>query len=131
MKTRAVAVVSCHAKDLQWGPAYQVNIQEVIPGTGLIDYKTYLREFRTCRWMLPAYAGASAQQEGLPRRAAGGKGVARSQRLIVRDSDRMNRRTFFETAAAGCSQRNKRLRSPIIDTHIHLFDPTRPQGAVA
>lgn len=37
-------IVSCHAKDLNWGPGYQVNIQEVIPGTGLIDYKTYLRE---------------------------------------------------------------------------------------
>lgn len=37
-------IVSCHAKDLQWGPGYQVNIQEVIPGTGLIDYKTYLRD---------------------------------------------------------------------------------------
>ncbi|HVW07147.1 MAG TPA: sugar phosphate isomerase/epimerase [Bryobacteraceae bacterium] len=37
-------IVSCHAKDLQWGPGYQVNIQEVIPGTGLIDYKTYLRQ---------------------------------------------------------------------------------------
>ena len=37
-------IISCHAKDLQWGPGYQVNIQEVIPGTGLIDYKTYLHE---------------------------------------------------------------------------------------
>jgi sugar phosphate isomerase/epimerase len=37
-------IISCHAKDLQWGPGYQVNIQEVIPGTGLIDYKTYLTE---------------------------------------------------------------------------------------
>jgi sugar phosphate isomerase/epimerase len=37
-------IVSCHAKDLQWGPGYQVNIQEVVPGTGVIDYKTYLRE---------------------------------------------------------------------------------------
>lgn len=37
-------IISCHAKDLQWGPGYQVNIQEVIPGTGLIDYQTYLRE---------------------------------------------------------------------------------------
>jgi sugar phosphate isomerase/epimerase len=36
-------IVSCHAKDLQWGPGYQVNIQEVIPGTGVIDYKAYLR----------------------------------------------------------------------------------------
>jgi len=37
-------IVSCHAKDLQWGPGVQVNIQEVIPGTGLIDYNTYLRD---------------------------------------------------------------------------------------
>ena len=37
-------VKSCHAKDLKWGPGVQVYIQEVIPGTGLIDYKTILRE---------------------------------------------------------------------------------------
>jgi sugar phosphate isomerase/epimerase len=37
-------IKSCHAKDLKWGPGVQVWIQEVIPGTGLVDYKTYLRE---------------------------------------------------------------------------------------
>ncbi len=37
-------IKSCHAKDLKWGPGVQVWIQEVIPGTGLIDYKTYLSE---------------------------------------------------------------------------------------
>jgi sugar phosphate isomerase/epimerase len=37
-------IKSCHAKDLKWGPGVQVWIQEVMPGTGLIDYKTYLRE---------------------------------------------------------------------------------------
>src|ERR1700722_10799023 len=37
-------VKSCHAKDLKWGPGVQVYMQEVIPGTGLIDYKTILRE---------------------------------------------------------------------------------------
>jgi sugar phosphate isomerase/epimerase len=37
-------IKSCHAKDLKWGPGVQVWIQEVIPGTGLIDYRTYLRE---------------------------------------------------------------------------------------
>jgi sugar phosphate isomerase/epimerase len=37
-------IKSCHAKDLNWGPGYQVNLQEVIPGTGLMDYKTYLTE---------------------------------------------------------------------------------------
>ncbi len=37
-------IKSCHAKDLKWGPGVQVWIQEVVPGTGLIDYKTYLTE---------------------------------------------------------------------------------------
>ena len=37
-------IKSCHAKDLKWGPGVQVWIQEVIPGTGLMDYKTLLRE---------------------------------------------------------------------------------------
>lgn len=37
-------IKSCHAKDLKWGPGVQVWIQEVVPGTGLIDYKTYLSE---------------------------------------------------------------------------------------
>jgi sugar phosphate isomerase/epimerase len=37
-------IASCHAKDLQWGPGVQMYVQEVIPGTGMIDYKTYLRE---------------------------------------------------------------------------------------
>jgi sugar phosphate isomerase/epimerase len=37
-------IKSCHAKDLAWGPGVQVYLREVIPGTGLIDYKTYLRE---------------------------------------------------------------------------------------
>ncbi len=37
-------IKSCHAKDLKWGPGYQVNIQETIPGTGVIDYATYLRD---------------------------------------------------------------------------------------
>jgi sugar phosphate isomerase/epimerase len=37
-------IKSCHAKDLKWGPGVQVCIQETIPGTGVIDYSTYLRE---------------------------------------------------------------------------------------
>jgi sugar phosphate isomerase/epimerase len=37
-------IKSCHAKDLNWGPGVQVCIQETIPGTGVIDYSTYLRE---------------------------------------------------------------------------------------
>ncbi len=37
-------IKSCHAKDLKWGPGVQMYLQEVIPGTGSIDYRTYLRE---------------------------------------------------------------------------------------
>jgi sugar phosphate isomerase/epimerase len=45
-------IKSCHAKDLKWGPGVQVCIQETIPGTGVIDYKTYLRNLS----QLPAEA---------------------------------------------------------------------------
>lgn len=37
-------IKSCHAKDLKWGSGYQVSLQEVVPGTGQIDYQTYLKE---------------------------------------------------------------------------------------
>jgi L-ribulose-5-phosphate 3-epimerase UlaE len=38
-------VVSCHAKDLLWiTDGYNVHFKEVIPGTGVLDYKTYLTE---------------------------------------------------------------------------------------
>ncbi len=45
----------------------------------------------------------------------------------------MNRRTFLQTtaglAAAGCCAAPAPLRpAQIIDTHVHFFDPTRPQG---
>lgn len=36
--------VSCHAKDLSWEVGLQVHFKEVIPGRGLVDYRTYLRE---------------------------------------------------------------------------------------
>jgi sugar phosphate isomerase/epimerase len=35
-------IASCHAKDLVWEDSYQVCFREVIPGRGLIDYRTYL-----------------------------------------------------------------------------------------
>jgi sugar phosphate isomerase/epimerase len=37
-------VASCHAKDVAWVPGSQVHFKEVIPGTGVLDYATYLRE---------------------------------------------------------------------------------------
>jgi len=37
-------VASCHAKDVAWVPGSQVHFKEVIPGAGVLDYATYLRE---------------------------------------------------------------------------------------
>jgi sugar phosphate isomerase/epimerase len=37
-------IVSCHAKDLAWIVELNVHFQEVIPGRGEIDYRTYLNE---------------------------------------------------------------------------------------
>jgi sugar phosphate isomerase/epimerase len=37
-------IVSCHAKDLAFIPEMNVHFREVVPGTGQIDYVTYLRE---------------------------------------------------------------------------------------
>jgi L-ribulose-5-phosphate 3-epimerase UlaE len=36
-------IVSCHAKDLTWDVEMNVHFREVRPGTGSIDYATYLR----------------------------------------------------------------------------------------
>ena len=43
---------------------------------------------------------------------------------------RVNRRTFLQTSAglAAAARTSLAADIPIIDTHIHLFDPTRPQG---
>jgi sugar phosphate isomerase/epimerase len=37
-------IVSCHAKDLAWIPEYNMHFREVVPGTGQVDYATYLSE---------------------------------------------------------------------------------------
>jgi sugar phosphate isomerase/epimerase len=36
-------IVSCHAKDLTWDIEMNVHFREVVPGTGSLDYATYLR----------------------------------------------------------------------------------------
>jgi len=36
-------IVSCHAKDLRWVVELNVHFQEVIPGRGQMDYRTYLQ----------------------------------------------------------------------------------------
>jgi predicted TIM-barrel fold metal-dependent hydrolase len=40
----------------------------------------------------------------------------------------MNRRTFLGAGAAAAAASAQTPAIPIIDTHIHLYDPTRPQG---
>lgn len=35
-------IVSCHAKDLTWDVEMSVHFREVRPGTGVLDYRTYL-----------------------------------------------------------------------------------------
>ena len=37
-------IVSCHAKDLAMLPESNIHLQEVAPGRGQVDYRTYLRE---------------------------------------------------------------------------------------
>src|SRR5205807_1082843 len=37
------SIVSCHAKDLRIAPGRSLQFVEVIPGRGIVDYKTYLR----------------------------------------------------------------------------------------
>jgi sugar phosphate isomerase/epimerase len=36
-------IVSCHAKDLTWDIEMNVHFREVVPGTGTLDYATFLR----------------------------------------------------------------------------------------
>ena len=36
-------IVSCHAKDLTWDIEMNVHFREVVPGTGTLDYGTFLR----------------------------------------------------------------------------------------
>jgi len=37
-------IVSCHAKDLRWDIEMNVHFEEVVPGRGQVDYRTYLTE---------------------------------------------------------------------------------------
>ena len=69
---------SCHAKDLNWGPGYQVNIQEVVPGTGLIDYRTYLRELSRLGTDAPLMLEHLHSEEEYTRGREYIQGVARS-----------------------------------------------------
>jgi len=61
-------IISCHAKDLHWVMEYNVHFQEVAPGRGEIDYKTYLTELALCPaeapLMLEHLSTAAEYEEG-------------------------------------------------------------------
>ena len=42
-------IVSCHAKDLTWDVEMNVHFREVRPGTGTMDYETYLKRLAALR----------------------------------------------------------------------------------
>lgn len=44
---------SCHAKDLAWIVELNVHFQEVIPGTGQMDYRAYLNALRSLKAPAP------------------------------------------------------------------------------
>jgi sugar phosphate isomerase/epimerase len=66
-------IVSCHAKDLYYGSMVQlrhVNFVEVIPGEGVLDYRTFLKRAEQISPDLPVI------MEHLPRAADYAKGAA-------------------------------------------------------
>jgi len=75
-------IASCHAKDLQMQNESNVNLHEVIPGRGSVDYRTYLRELaglgREVPLLLEHLKTAEEYTEGAQyiRRIGGEAGVA-------------------------------------------------------
>jgi sugar phosphate isomerase/epimerase len=75
-------IVSCHAKDLRMQNESNVHLEEVVPGRGSVDYRTYLRELaalgREIPLMLEHLKTAEEYAEGAQhiRRIGGEAGVA-------------------------------------------------------
>src|SRR5579872_3480014 len=59
-------------------------------------------------------------------------GTIQSLRCVLHrtgaETQRMDRRTFLSVAGFGAANMSAATSIPVIDTHIHLFDPRRPQG---
>jgi sugar phosphate isomerase/epimerase len=46
-------IVSCHAKDLQWITELNIHFQEVVPGRGQMNYRTYVTELNRLNRQTP------------------------------------------------------------------------------
>ena len=71
-------IKSCHAKDLKWGPGVQVCIQETIPGSGMIDYRTYLQQLSQLASDAPLMLEHLQSEEDYTKGRQYIQGVARS-----------------------------------------------------
>jgi sugar phosphate isomerase/epimerase len=75
-------IASCHAKDLQWIPEYNVHFLEVVPGRGQVDYRAYLGELskleQDAPLMLEHLKNAAEYDEGRAhiQKVAAGVGAA-------------------------------------------------------
>jgi len=75
-------IASCHAKDLQWVPEFNVHFLEVPPGRGQVDYRAYLSELAKlpvdAPLMLEHLKNAAEYDEGRAyiQKVAGESGVA-------------------------------------------------------
>ena len=60
-------IASCHAKDLAWSDPVEMNVHllEVVPGTGVLDYATYLKRVRRAPRRSALDVGASPRRRGV------------------------------------------------------------------
>ncbi len=61
-------IVSCHAKDIVMRPELTVHLEEARPGTGNLDYTTYLREVSRLARDIPVMLEHLPQEEYAPAR---------------------------------------------------------------
>lgn len=75
--------VSCHAKDVDWIPEFQVRFKEVIPGRGWVDYRAYLSELSRLSVDAPLMLEHLERPEEYAEAARYIRGVAKSLGLSL------------------------------------------------
>lgn len=79
-------VVSCHAKDIYYGSVVQlrhVNFIEVVPGEGVLDYRTFLKRAEKISPNLPVIMEHLPKAEDYAKGAAYIRSVARETGLTI------------------------------------------------